>query len=1410
MIATVKVLGIAVRSQTGIATAVRRVVDYVDGGGAGEPAVAGAAYYREGGRLSGRARGSGAEIAGLSRAGSNVTAEQLQRLLSGEHAASGRPLLSAVGSASRLPRTRHHLQLGREWFTLTEAADVAGVDVSYLRRLARASAQAQSGPATTTADDLTNGEPAPAMLRAERDPQSGRWRVSRDELLRFLRQREPPTVVIGYDVVCSAPKSLSVAYGFADDELRDDIVAAVNAGVDALVDHLERYAVQGMLDRRNRPGLGLAAASYQHEVSRADEAHLHIHNIVANAVAVPLFDEDGTPLREADGTAIVQWRALDGELFLQHVRTAGFVGAAAMRHELTRRRGVRWGPVRNGVAELAAFPPSLLAAFSTRHGQVHEEFAQLVAGGLFPDGRTEAAAQRRSRASKKVLADDQIRARQAAILAAAGWTPSQVNALLAHQPQPAQTPAGDEVPALVDQLVGPHGVTANSTAFTRRDVYQQVAAWAVDRLDATEISRIVGRAMADPRVVLIEERDQRRRRTEQYYTTEDLLAAEDSLLTLHRQGRVDHGGLPHPLLPADAISAALAADPPANATSTSTSPATDPSTSTSAAQPSAIHLSDEQDALLRAVLTSTDLMRPVIGPAGSGKTTVMRVLARILTERGYAVLGAAHGGRQAEQLGAALDVPSRVVSAWITLLDTADDPTTHWPADQTVLVVDEASQVSTRDAERIARHATRTGTVVILVGDPAQLGSVGAGGWFAHLVDRHPPLGLASVRRQKGPAMRSVRAALDGLRTAVPARTMSALARLADDGHLRLFNDRESLLSAAATDWYQERTAGLARAAAPMMAEHQRDVDSLNITARAALQADGSLTGPVLTVAGRDFQAGDEVITLTQAGHTLIPHGRGRQHYIRTGTIGRITAVHVDPGRPDAQYLQVRFPGRGTVRVGWDYLTHPFPDGRDGGLAHAYALTAHKAQGSTMPTARPLIADDTSRAGLYVMLSRAQHDLRAYLIRRHDLESGLDDENWLPVLPTADATTRLAERIRASRDERLARDIDPHAHAAHHLAATHTLPELHRLRHGQPSSTRGSPYPSPGVVRRAELAAEAALAAAALADPAPQLLARLGPRPASGPHRDHWDRAVTAATIYQAHVPDTRLDDPELPPAPARSHPDEWAVQRRDARDLALAWVSRLGPSARELFDMRTRAVPRDRAIAGIHALLDSGRAPSGLLAQLTTEGQSPVRDPAAILDHRVTALCHEHAVDASLHQLPPPRSLTDLWQAATTLLDAAEIAHLATHPPNKLAGELDRVRRTRRDLEAADRTAAIPEDDQAAQRALHDRERRLDAALTRQADAAQLNLRQNPARYLTDLLGPVPSTENLAHSWYTRAGQIEDYRLRTLGLPYGQPAQPEADLPSHRALGTMPDDPEHRRRYLELITTTDTLDLRL
>jgi conjugative relaxase-like TrwC/TraI family protein len=77
---------------------------------------------------------------------------------------------------------------------------------------------------------------------------------------------------------------------------------------------------------------------------RALEPQLHHHVVIAN-VGVG-----------SDGVA----RALDSRMIFHHAKTASFLAAAELRHQLTTRLGVSWGEVENGIAEIEGIPDAAI------------------------------------------------------------------------------------------------------------------------------------------------------------------------------------------------------------------------------------------------------------------------------------------------------------------------------------------------------------------------------------------------------------------------------------------------------------------------------------------------------------------------------------------------------------------------------------------------------------------------------------------------------------------------------------------------------------------------------------------------------------------------------------------------------------------------------------------------------------------------------------------------------------------------------------------------------------------------------------------------------------------------------------------------------------------------------------------
>lgn len=196
---------------------------------------------------------------------------------------------------------------------------------------------------------LGGSEPAGEWLGSGLPALGLSGRVDDQPLHRVLAGQDPVTAeplrasgrvrVPGFDLTFSAPKSVSVLFGIADDEIRLAIQCGHDVAVRDALGFVERMCGHG---RRGHNGLemiagdGLVAAAFRHRTSRAGDPQLHTHVLVANLV------------RGGDG----RWSALDGRGLYAHAKTAGYLYEARLRAELTRTLGFEWTSVRNGIADV--------------------------------------------------------------------------------------------------------------------------------------------------------------------------------------------------------------------------------------------------------------------------------------------------------------------------------------------------------------------------------------------------------------------------------------------------------------------------------------------------------------------------------------------------------------------------------------------------------------------------------------------------------------------------------------------------------------------------------------------------------------------------------------------------------------------------------------------------------------------------------------------------------------------------------------------------------------------------------------------------------------------------------------------------------------------------------------------------
>lgn len=923
-------------------SAANDIVNYLEGGAGNVRAKAGSAattpelgqdsspgsYYSDSPEQAGRWRGKGTVDLG-----DTVDAETFRRVLLGQDPLTGEQLITAAGSAARAKHRPKGLPAGDpdERVTLAAAAEAIGVDVSYLRRLARESATSRS---QSIPPPGTEGPPPgpPGAARFDAEKVKGQWMVTRAEVDRFIATRNQPQVVMAYDITFSAPKSLSIVWATGDEQTQRLCENAFEAGVAKGVAYLEERALYVGRQEGRRSATNMIAASYRHSTNRELEPQLHEHVVIANM---------GT---DSAGTV----RALQGKELFAHATTAGYLAEAEMQNHCNRL-GIAWTDTHRGIANVIGVPSEAIRAMSTRREQILNLTAELGADSAH--ARQKAALS--TRASKDASVDPtQLRTQWAKRLAANGFGPDQL--VVATNAEPARAWTDADTARLDRHLAGSKGVTEQRAIFDRRDVIQTIVDHVGGRLSGDGVEHHADRwlhtSAAIPLSQVAPDKNDRNRSLGlgvdgTTYTTPTMVTLETAISDGYRRGQ-DAGAAS---VEGHHIETAIA------------------SWETSTGH----KLGDDQVEMVRSICGSGDRFQAVVGPAGSGKTAALEVAARAWESAGFEVIGAAVNGTAAEVLQRSTGVSSRTVAGLVTRLDTADRPII---TERTVVLVDEASTLGNRQHARLVHHVTQAGAAMRTIGDPAQHGAVEAGGMWAHLVQQHAERTprLTENRRQSIETMADIRMANVDYRS---GRIAEAIGRLESNQRIVTASTSGELLDQLAADWYVDRKTS-PDSSSRMVAEHHRERRALNTRAQALLSAEGHLDGPGTRIGDETFHVGDEVIA--RAPNRSLHPAEDSTAYVRNGTVGTVTAIDNTPG---VETLTVDFEHRGPITVPHDWLTAELRPGIIGGLTPAYAVTSHAAQGDTYRAGRIIATDTASTEAVYVGLTRGSHDARIYTVR---------------------------------------------------------------------------------------------------------------------------------------------------------------------------------------------------------------------------------------------------------------------------------------------------------------------------------------------------------------------------------------------------------------------------------------------
>ena len=940
-------------------------------------------YFADSAESPGRWRGQGTDPEHFDL-GTRVDPQEFRRVLLGQDPWTGEQLLQANGSSGRRrgksnqPSTVEHPS--DELLDLKQVADIAGIDVSYIRRLAKDTSQLRHDQRHADAQGIPRPETPRTYFDAHKNTK-GRWVTQRSEAERFANSRKEPKVILGYDITWSVPKSVSAIYAQGTDHDQAAIEESIEASINAGMGYLEREGFHVRRNGNQEKASNLVAASYRHYTNRNLEPQLHEHVIIANMAT----------------NSLGETRAVDARGLFAHGTTAGYLAGAELRHQLTERIGVSWTEPHKGLADIKGIDRSTIMAISTRRQEVLSLSNEL--GYFTPESRQRAAVATRPGKEQSVDGNE-LRARWRELLSDAGLTPDHVQQLHNTNSRDPWTPTNTT--KLFDHLASHRGVTEQAAIFDRRDVIQAVANFTNDQATAADIEDLADHWLSTPAAIPLHVNDNNRREAitnteaslapnERRYTTPHMLRIEERVLDLHEAGR-------------------------------NRSFATVPATKVEQAINSTSHeLGADQAAMVRAITTSGHQFQAVVGRAGAGKTTAIRAAVTAWESSGYRVIGAAPFGDAARKLEQESGLRSNTLEGLLTRIETAGDPASIISAN-TVIVVDEASTIGNRQLDRLYRHATQTGASVRTIGDPQQHQSVEAGGLWKHITTQFAtdtPT-LDHNRRQTGSGMAQVRLAVDEYRQGLIGQ---ALQRLDNDTRIVTAPTWEELLDQMATDWLVDHRRHTNGHAAPskMVAERNHDRHALNQRAQALLRSERLLPKPV-TIGESDFHIGDRIVAQTR-NTELRAEGASRRDHIINGSEGTVLSITGTTNEPS---LQVDFDGLGTITVPHKFIATEVGPGRGGGVTPSYAVTSFKAEGQTFDTGRNLAAPGAvNTEGMYVALTRGRNDQRTYTIAPAQQHT---EPPELPIIADErSALEALADSLSKPRGEDLATLADPDA-----------------------------------------------------------------------------------------------------------------------------------------------------------------------------------------------------------------------------------------------------------------------------------------------------------------------------------------------------------------------------------------------
>lgn len=845
----------------------------------------------------------------------------------------------------------------------------------------------------------------------------------------------PPTVrhaVVGFDLTFSVPKSVSVLWALSPRSTQDRILQTHHDAVEDTLTWLEENVIHTRAGRNGVAHLGTMgaiAAAFDHWESRLGDPQLHTHVVIANRIQ-----------RITDGA----WVTLDSRTLYKAAVAASehYNGLLfdAIHSQLGSDTDIRI-PVtstRNPSQQLTGIDEELIHEFSNRSRLINVETDRLVAEWMTEHGYPPTAATTIKLRQQATLA---TRVPKAELPAPLHELSGQWRArAIAKGFQPADVLAAtidrSRVSAFCVTDLAPDWIGAVAT-LARERVAAKRSTWNRWNLLA-EAERVCGQIRcrsASDRNVLMDavataaEHQSVALNEYRYglpqHAGSDLQLGEGSVFDFHGSRLFTDTST---LVCEDAIMAARNDDggPVVRAGVTMDLLARVP-------QPGKPELHPDQRAAVANVLLSGNRLDAIVGPAGTGKTTTLGEVKSIWeAEHGAgSVIGLAPAAASADVLGRQLAMATENVAKWLheseghgassragRFFDVqarlarshADDRRSISFAQEAarlaatqqrwcfrsnqLIIIDEASMVSTFQLAALVQQAHVAGAKILLVGDPGQLDSIDAGGVLGWLDRQEKTTRLSSIWRfhEKWEGASSLK-----------LRRGDYSAILDYEKHLRISHGTYlDMVDQAYLAWQADTLAGKSSI---LIAADNDTVGMLNERAQADLVAKGEVDPELSVLLNDGLYAG--------FGDTIIARGNDRRlvdsngDFVRNGTLFDVESV----SQHDGSLLAVRRGTGARVTLPRTYL--------ESCVELGYATTAHRSQGVTVDTGHTVVTQGRlTRELLYVSMTRGRSGNFAYVSEGDDSEHPALDPSLEPAWRSI-----LGEVLAAEGAERTAHEV---------------------------------------------------------------------------------------------------------------------------------------------------------------------------------------------------------------------------------------------------------------------------------------------------------------------------------------------------------------------------------------------------